>query len=125
MAKQSGISIDLGGIEKKFSPQALKAKQAVFAQRVGNDMNKHCPVDEGTLRDSMTESSDFENGQIIWNTPYAKRMLNADSVRKTKNTNAQPQWPEFTKGERLGDWKTMAAELLGHDTNVTIGGTDA
>lgn len=124
MAKQPSISIDLGGIEKKFSPQAMKAKQAVFAHRVGFDMNKRCPVDEGTLRDSMPESSDFENGQIIWNTPYAKDVLNADSVRTTKNTNACPQWPEATKAERLGEWEKLAANLLGHDTSVTIGGTD-
>lgn len=126
MAKQPSISIDLGGIEKKFSPQALKAKQAAFAHRVGSDMNKHCPYDEGTLHDSMPESSDFENGQIIWNTPYAKDVLNADSVRTDKdhNPNAKPQWPEYTKSYRLGEWEKLAANLLGHDTSVTIGGTD-
>lgn len=114
MASKSGcnVTIDLSGIEAKFSEDALKAKQAVFAQRVGTDMNKHCPVDEGTLRDSMPVSSNFEAGEIVWNTPYAQKVLNADSVRRIKNPEATPNWPEVTKSERLDDWKEFAAQLI-------------
>lgn len=123
MASKPSIDIDLSGIEKRFSPQALKAKQAVFAHRVGFDMNKHCPVDEGTLRDSMPVSSDFENGQLVWDTPYAKRVMNADTVRTVKNPDARPQWPEYTKSERLGEWRKLAANLLGSD-KVRVGALD-
>lgn len=115
------IKVDLSGIEERFDEGALRAKQAAFAQRVGFDMNKRCPVDEGTLRDSMPVSSDFENGQIIWNTPYAKHVLNADSVRTVKNPNACPQWPEAVKAERMGEWQKMAGSLLSGGT-ATVGG---
>jgi hypothetical protein len=116
------IKIDLSGIKKKFSDGQLRDKQAVFAQRVGFDMNKRCPVDEGTLRDSMPVSSDFENGQIVWNTPYAKHVLNADSVRTVKNPNACSQWPEAVKAERLSEWRQMAANLLaGGSASVNTG----
>ncbi len=123
MASKPSIDIDLSGIEKRFSPQALKAKQAVFAQRVGFDMNKHCPVDEGTLRDSMPVSSDYESGQLVWDTPYARRVMNADTVRTVKNPDARPQWPEYAKSERLGEWRKLAANLLGSD-KVRVGALD-
>lgn len=123
MASKPSIDIDLSGIEKRFSPQALKAKQAVFAHRVGFDMNKHCPVDEGTLRDSMPVSSDYESGQLVWDTPYARRVMNADAVGTVKNPEARPQWPEYTKSERLGEWRKLAANLLGSD-KVRVGALD-
>lgn len=124
MASKPSIDIDLSGIEKKFSPEELKKKQAAFAHRVGFDMNKHCPYDEGTLHDSMPESSDFENGQVVWDTPYAKRVMNADTVRTVKNPEARPQWPEFTKSERLGEWRKFAANLLGDGAAVRVGALD-
>lgn len=124
MASKPSIDIDLSGIEKRFSPEELRKKQAAFAHRVGFDMNKHCPVDEGTLRDSMPVSSDFENGQLVWDTPYAKRMMNADTVRTVKNPDARPQWPEYTKSERLGEWRKFAANLLGDGAAVRVGALD-
>lgn len=124
MASKPSIEIDLSGIEKKFSPEELKKKQAAFAHRVGFDMNKHCPYDEGTLHDSMPESSDFENGQVVWDTPYAKRVMNADTVMTVKNPEARPQWPEYTKSERLGEWRKFAANLLGGNAGVRVGALD-
>lgn len=124
MSNKPSIDIDLSGIEKRFSPEELKKKQAAFAHRVGFDMNKHCPVDEGTLRDSMPVSSDYENGQLVWDTPYAKRVLNADTVRTVKNPEARPQWPEYTKSERLGEWRKFAANLLGDGAAVRVGALD-
>lgn len=124
MASKPSIDIDLSGIEKRFSPEELRKKQAAFAHRVGFDMNKHCPVDEGTLRDSMPVSSDFENGQLVWDTPYAKRMMNADTVRTVKNPDARPQWPEYTKSERLGEWRKFAANILGDGAAVRVGALD-
>ena len=106
------MSIDLSGIEKRFSDQQLRAKQAVFAQRVGFDMNKHCPEDSGALKGSMDANSNYESGQIVWNTPYAKDVLNADSVRTVKNPHATPNWPETAKQTRLDDWRVMANALL-------------
>ncbi len=124
MAKSGiNISIDIAALEKRFSSSALKANQAAFAQRVAFDMRKHVPVDEGTLRDSEPISSDYENGQIIWNTPYAQHVLNADSVRTIKNPRATPQWPEVTKAEKLSEWRKLAANLVGSD-GVSVGGIE-
>ncbi len=117
------VTVDLSKIEKRYSKDSLKAKQAAFAQRVAFDMREHVPVDEGTLRDSEPLSSDYASGKIIWNTPYAKDRYNADSVRTVKNAKASPHWAEVTKAEKLDSWKKMAAGLLGDD-RVTIGGSE-
>lgn len=112
MSSQCNIKVDLSGIEAKLSESAIRAKQAVFAQRVATDMRKHVPVDEGTLRDSEPASSDYEAGQIVWNTPYARRVMNLDSVSTVKNPQATPHWPEVTKSEKLEDWRKFAAQLI-------------
>jgi len=115
-------SLNLQGVEKKLGQAAMKPKQAAFAKRVALDMREHVPVDEGTLRDSEPMSSDYEGGKLVWNTPYAKRVYNADSVRRTKNPKASPHWAEVTKQEKLPNWKKFAAGLLSGDGNVTVGG---
>ena len=107
------LSADLSGIERRFSAQALQAKQAAFARRVAFDMRDKVPVDTGALRDSEPVSSDYENGLIVWNTPYAQDVYNADRVRTVRNPNAVPHWAEASKAEKLGDWEAFAAALLG------------
>lgn len=115
------VNLDLSKLEEKFSEDELRAKQAIFAERVAADMNKHCPEDEGTLRDSMKISSNFEEGLIVWNTPYAKDVLERDYVRCVKNPEALPHWPEATKEEKLEDWKDLASRLLDNaDTNIGV-----
>lgn len=120
------VDVDLSGLEKKFSESSLRAKQAVFAQRVAFDMRKHVPVDEGTLRDSEPMSSNYEQGHIIWNPPYAERVYEADSVRTTKNHQAKPHWADYTKEKKMDDWREFAAALLSGDSDnisMTIGGS--
>ncbi|MEG2369205.1 MAG: minor capsid protein [Raoultibacter sp.] len=114
--------IDIRNIERVFSDANMKKKQETFAQRVAFDMRKYVPEDEGTLRDSEPISSDYGKGNLIWNTPYAKNVLNADSVLKVKNPNAQPQWPEYAKSKHMDSWKQYADKLLGG--SITIGGID-
>lgn len=104
--------IDLSGIERKLSGPAAKAAQTAFAQRVALDMRKHVPVEEGTLRDSEPLNSDYADGRLVWNTPYARRIYNADSVRTAINPYAAPHWAEVTKAEKLENWKGFAAALV-------------
>lgn len=123
MSRKPTITVDLKAVEKRFSASELKKKQAVFAQRVGFDMNKHCPEDEGELKGSMDKASHYEAGQIVWDTPYAKDVYNADSVRTEKNPHAAPHWAEVAKAEKMESWRTMAGKLFGKDSgSMTIGG---
>ena len=107
------VKTDFARLDARFSDGALKRAQTQFAQRVAFDMRQHVLVDTGALQGSEPGSSDYEGGEIVWNTPYARYALNAKSARKAKNPNATPNWPEVTKAEKMGDWEKFAEALLG------------
>lgn len=113
-AASCNIKIDLSGIERRFGPEQLRAKQEAFAERVAFEMRDYVPRDEGTLQDSEALASDYAAGRIEWDTPYAQRVhdLPQSSIRKTKNPNARSHWPEAAKGERMQAWEDYAREIM-------------
>jgi len=106
------VEMDFSGLDVRFSEAALRAKQAAFASRVALDMREHVPFRSGTLQSSEPPNSNYEEGEVIWNTPYAQRVYNAASVRTELKPTATPQWAEVTKGEKMDDWRRFAAALL-------------
>lgn len=46
----------------------------------------------------------------------------ATMVRETQTQS--PSGPEYTKSERLGEWRKFAASLLGDGTAVRVGALD-
>lgn len=107
------VEVDLTGLERRFADRAMREKQAAFARRVAFEMRDYVPLDEGTLRDSEPVSSDYESGDVIWNTPYARRVHDLPEVRRVKNPRATPRWPAVAKSERLQAWADFARKLLG------------
>ena len=48
--------------------------QYAFSQQVVNTIDRYVPFDTGTLKDSVNgASSDFKNGLLVYNTPYARK----------------------------------------------------
>lgn len=107
-------SVDLSGMEERFSDTALEQAQELFTESVAFRMRKRVPVDEGQLRDSEPLASDYKRGLIIWDAPYAQKVYNADSVRTVKNPDASPQWAEATKAAEIDDIRKDAAAILSH-----------
>ena len=56
-----------------FLPQAAVAVRAAFAQEVARKMDQYVPFDTGTLKNSVHLASDYQQGVLIYNTPYARR----------------------------------------------------
>lgn len=108
------VRVDLSAVERALGAPALRAKQEAFAKRVAFEMRAYVPVDEGTLRDSEGVSSDYANGTIVWNTPYAQRVhdLPQESIRTTKNAKAHSRWPEVAASERQKAWEEFAKGLF-------------
>lgn len=106
-------TVDLRGIEKMFSGEAMRSKQAAFAKRVEFETRDYVPLDEGTLRDS-TLGSDYEDGFIEWDTPYAQAVhaMPEEWIKKTKNPDAHAKWHEKAKEDRLEAWKEFARSLF-------------
>ncbi len=48
--------------------------QYAFSQHVATTLDPYVPLDTGTLKDSVNgAASDFKNGLLVYNTPYARR----------------------------------------------------
>lgn len=108
------VKVDLSGIEARLGEAALQAKQEAFAQRVAFEMRDYVPVETGTLQGSEGVSSDYAAGDIAWNTPYARYVLDMpeSSIRKAVNPNARANWPQAAKDERMGAWEQFAKQLM-------------
>ena len=109
------VTVDTSGLERRFSEEEFRKAQEVFAKRVAFDAGDYVPYETGHLHDSEPNNSDYESGEIIWNTPYTHYVYNLDqsSIRTVKNENATSHWCETAKQNHLEDWKALAAKLLG------------
>lgn len=114
------VKIDLSGLALRFSPERLRSKQAAFAERVAFEMKDYAPLSDENhahMRDTVDMASDFEEGHVEWQTPYAQYVhdLPQSSIRTVVNPNAKSHWPEKAKEERMEAWTDFANELLRED----------
>lgn len=105
------IKIDFTGVQKKVKSKKEKIRYAI-AEQVRKDSNYYAPEDNGDLIESSTKASKLEDGIIIWDTPYARRMYwNPQyDFSKDKNPNAQGKWFEKAKSEHLDEWIDIGKE---------------
>lgn len=106
------LTVDLSGLQKKFSPAALEHAQGVFAARVGFDSNAYVKYDTGDTHDSMGAASDYKKGDIVWDTDYAAYAYYDPHVIRTHNPLATDRWFEVAKEARIGSWRAYAIAAL-------------
>ena len=68
MGANVSIKVDLKGLEKKCSPEAVRRGQIAMSNQMLLDMNKYTPVQSGHLRGSGHSNVDT----LVWSTPYAR-----------------------------------------------------
>ena len=102
MSSRVEVRVDLSKLEARFGAAAMRGKQAAFARRVAFETRDYVPVESGTLRDSEPLASDYESGDVRWDTPYAARVaaMPESSIKKT------------VKDERMGAWREYAEKLM-------------
>lgn len=49
--------------------------QFAFSQKVAATVDPYVPFDTGTLKNSVNQASDFKEGLLVYNTPYARRQF--------------------------------------------------
>lgn len=103
------IDIDFSGVQRKVDKKAERTK-VVLAEQILKDSNRYIPADEWTLRNSGIIASMANVSQIIWDTPYARKLYwnPLFNFSKDKNPNAQGKWFEFAKSVHLNDWLKIA-----------------
>ena len=87
-------------VDVQFNKSALKAKIDVASEKgiaaVCNealkDANFYARKDTGELIRSSINASSPEKGELVWNTPYAKRMYYTGHPSRDSNPNASLLW---------------------------------
>lgn len=49
--------------------------QFAFSQKVAATVDPYVPFDTGTLKNSVNQASKFDEGLLVYNTPYARRQF--------------------------------------------------
>lgn len=60
------------GFGPRFT-QGFTTAQAAFAQEVARMLDRYVPMDTGTLKNSVHIASDYQRGELVYATPYARR----------------------------------------------------
>jgi len=47
--------------------------QFAFSQKAAATIDPYVPFDTGTLKNSVNQASDFKDGLLVYNTPYARK----------------------------------------------------
>lgn len=109
-----GINVksDLSGVYKAIERKEKRMKEAL-GQQILKDSNYFAPQDTGLLIGSSVVSSNFQKLQLVWDTPYARRLYwNPQfNFSKDKNPNAQGKWYEAAKSMYLSEWVRMAEKV--------------
>lgn len=105
------VEINKDAVRARIEAANKKALYVVSEQALG-DCNYYCRVDQGTLRDSSERSSDLKNGQLVWDTPYAKRVYYTGSPSHDINPNASLMWCEVAQNQHGKDWEKVYEAAL-------------
>lgn len=80
------VIINVPQIDNLLSPSAQKQRQEEYAKRVAFVMRKYVPRAEDALRDSEPMNSKYDEGLLIWNTPYALKQYSVPMNHTTPGT---------------------------------------
>lgn len=81
-----------------------------LAEQILTDCNEYVRMQDGTLADSAHQ----ENGgkQIVWSTPYAKKVYYTGTPRKNRNPKATLRWCEVAERQYSKQWADLATKLV-------------
>lgn len=105
----TGISIDLGGVRKKISPEANINGQRALANQAMADMNQFVPMGPGGGSLRIAVSAARDGSSVNYHMVYAKAQFygtNGKAVfRKYTTPGTGKRWDLRAKGMYLPAWK--------------------
>lgn len=95
--------------------RAVEKAQVVLDEQVLKDSNFFIPKDTGQSEDSGVISSNIGKGEIIWDTPYIRKIYYGVDINfhRDMNPNAQALWFEVAKSRFVTDWVRAAGKEVG------------
>lgn len=103
------VKSDFSGAFKKVKSKTERT-QAALDEQILKDSNFYAPQDQSELINSSLIASKIGEGELIWDTPYARRLYWNPSFNfsKDRNPNARALWFEHAKSIHLDDWLAIA-----------------
>ena len=106
------IRIDKSAVRAKVEG-AWERGLGILTTEIRNDCNQYCKEDTGMLIASSMIHSVVDAGQIIWQTPYARRQYwEIQTAVKDTNPKASWKWCEVAKMRHRERWARQAQRLL-------------
>ena len=99
------IMIDNNAVAAKVETAWQKGLRAL-SEQVLNDCNMYCKEDRSTLIASSWVHSHPERGELVWQTPYAKRQY--WEIKTSLTPGRTWKWCETAKKKHLEEWQRMA-----------------
>lgn len=83
----------LDGLDRLTDPAAMRRVTSKVAQRHKAVMERYVPMDTGALRRSADLGSRFEEGEIVYSTPYAAYQYDLTTGNRT-TAGTDGHWDE-------------------------------
>ena len=107
MAAKVTVTIDRSRVAARIKAGKMAMVSAVAEQAL-SDCNYFAKRDQGTLIESSQTASDVENGQLVWDTPYARRQYYTGAPSLEQNPNASILWCEEAHDHFGQGWQQIA-----------------
>ena len=114
MSMKVQTEVDITGILRRLKGGSERVVP-LLAQQVAKDSNYFIPKDTGALESSVFTASNWKDGEVIWSTPYARRLYwnPAFNFSTDVNPNARGLWFEAAKTHFLSDWERTVQGVFG------------
>ena len=109
---KSKVKIDTVTLAKKYEQKCKKIQPYLDALILG-DSNYFCPLKTGKLQQSAIINSRIGSGELVWETPYARRQYyDYHKPPYQPNPNACGKWFEAAKARWLEKWVRFVNERI-------------
>ena len=88
--------------------KALNPTSVEFAKKA----NKYVKKDTGATESSVWSASNFDKGQVIWDTDYAAYAYYIGTPSKEHNPDAAQRWGEVAKSRDMEDIRRVAQNAI-------------
>lgn len=102
------VKVELDGVFSTLSHGKENVLKAVTEQAL-NDSNRYIPKQDGPLEFSSISHSRIDEGLLVWDTPYAKRLYYNPQYNFSKdvNPNARGLWFEHAEAMHMREWEQV------------------
>ena len=101
------VSTDIQAIKERIAKDVKKMIFLVTTQAL-KDSNKYARRQSGELVKSSLTATDYEQGLLVWNIPYAKRVYWTGNPLGNKNPKARLMWADYAKSKHNKMWLKIA-----------------